>query len=485
MHRMNAVLTPTSTPTAATPSTPPSPARSAHAPGPVSRWWGLPLLGEMKRDYLGFVTELQRTHGDMSYMRLGNEHAWDLMSPDLVREALVTNADALIRWERGIEVFAQVFGQSVLVTEGATWQRQRRMLMAAFTPKQVAGYAELMTSAAQEAFDKLLPDGQPQALVTMDALWSRVAMDVILRTLFSRSAQQQSEAAIAATQTLSATAFREMFRLFTLPDWLPLPGKAAKRKALRTLRQLIQGHITERQAAIAAQPDQAKQQDLLGRLLALRDEATGTALSDQEVFDQCMVSFQAGHETSATALLWWSRLMAEHPDMAQRARDEVRAVVGNGTPGPQHMAQLPWLTATLKEAMRLYPPVAAIMSRRTTAPITLDGWHIPKGAMLRITPWVLHHDERWFDQAHAFQPQRFMDGAPPIPKGAWMPFGAGPRVCLGQHFAMVEMTLLSAMLLQRFTLALPEGSAPCTPELHVTLRPKQSVQLRLRRTVAP
>jgi len=105
--------------------------------------------------------------------------------------------------------------------------------------------------------------------------------------------------------------------------------------------------------------------------------------------------------------------------------------------------------------------------------------------MLRITPWVLHHDERWFDQAHAFQPQRFMDGAPPIPKGAWMPFGAGPRVCLGQHFAMVEMTLLSAMLLQRFTLALPEGSAPCTPELHVTLRPKQSVQLRLRRTVAP
>jgi len=477
MHHMNAVLTPTS----ATP-TPPSAIRSsAHAPGPVSRWWGLPLLSEMKRDYLGFVTRLQRTHGDISYMRLGNEQAWDLMSPDLAREALVTHADALIRWERGIEVFAQVFGQSVLVTEGATWQRQRRMLMAAFTPKQVAGYAELMTTAAQEAFDTLVPDNQPHALVTMDALWSRVAMDVILRTLFSRSAQQQSLAAIEATQTLSATAYREMFRLFTLPDWLPLPGKAAKRKALHSLRHLVQGHITERQAAIAAQPDQQARQDLLGRLLALRDEATGTALSNQEVFDQCMVSFQAGHETSATALLWWSWLMAEHPAAAQRARDEVRAVVGNGTPGPQHMAQLPWLTATLKEAMRLYPPVAAIMSRRTTAPLVLDGWHIPKGAMLRITPWVLHHDERCFTQAHAFHPERFLDGAPPIPKGAWMPFGAGPRVCLGQHFAMVEMTLLSAMLLQRFALELPEGAAPCEPELHVTLRPKQAVVLRLTR----
>ena len=477
MGNMNAVFTPAS----ATYSAPRGPACSTHAPGPVSRWWGLPLLAEMKRDYLGFVTQLQRTHGDISYMRLGNEHAWDLMSPDLAREALVTHADALIRWERGIEVFAQVFGQSVLVTEGATWQRQRRMLMAAFTPKQVAGYAELMTTAAQAAFDTLVPDNQPHALVTMDMLWSRVAMDVILRTLFSRSAQQDALAAIEATQTLSATAYREMFRLFTLPDWLPLPGKAAKRKALRSLRQLIQGHITERQAAIAAQPDQQTRQDLLGRLLALRDEATGTALSDQEVFDQCMVSFQAGHETSATALLWWSRLMAEHPEMAQRARDEVVAVVGNGTPGPQHMAQLPWLTATLKEAMRLYPPLAAVMSRRTIAPIALDGWHIPKGAMLRITPWVLHHDERWFAQAHAFRPERFLDGAPPIPKGAWMPFGAGPRVCLGQHFAMMEMTLLSAMLLQRFTLDLPEGAAPCEPELHVTLRPKQAVMLRLTR----
>jgi cytochrome P450 len=338
-----------------------------------------------------------------------------------------------------------------------------------------------MTSAAQEAFDNLMPEGQTDALVTMETLWSQVAMDVILRTLFSRSAQQESLAAVDATQVLSATAYNEMFRLFTLPDWLPLPGKAAKRKALRTLRQLIQGHITERQTAIAAQPEQATRTDLLGRLLALRDDATGTALSDQEVFDQCMVSFQAGHETSATALLWWSRLMAEHPAVAQRAREEVLAVVGAATPGPEHMAQLPWLTATLKEAMRLYPPVAAVMSRRTTATIILDGWHIPKGAMLRITPWVLHHDERWFANAQDFRPERFLDGAPPIPKGAWMPFGAGPRVCLGQHFAMMEMTLLSAMLLQRFALELPEHAAPCVPELHVTLRPQKSVQLRLTR----
>jgi cytochrome P450 len=350
--------------------------------------------------------------------------------------------------------------------------------MAAFTPKRVAGYAELMTRAAHDAFETAVPEGQSAAVVAMDDLWSGVAMDVILRTLFSQSAQQDSMAAVRATQVLSATAYREMFRLFTLPDWLPLPGKAAKRQALRTLRGLIQRHIDHR---LSADPSEPERMDLLGQLLALRDEETGEALSAREVFDQCMVSFQAGHETSATALLWWSWLMAQHPEAAHRARCEVAEVVGSGVPGPEHLPQLPWLTATLKETMRLYPPVAALMSRRTTAPMELGGWHVPAGAMLRITPWVLHRDERWFAQATAFRPERFLDDAPLIPKGAWMPFGVGPRVCLGQHFAMLEMTLLSAMMLQRFTLSLPADAPPCEPELHVTLRPKAPVHLRMQR----
>ena len=454
----------------------PSPARlpGATPPGPKGRLWGLSLLGDMQRDYLGFVTRLQREHGDITHMRLWHERALDVMSPDLVREALVTHADKLIRWERGIEVFAQYFGQSVLVTEGPIWQRQRRMLMAAFTPKRVAGYAQLMTDAAGQAFDALIPPGQSRALVNIDALWSRVAMDVILRTLFGQAARHETVAAIQATQTMSATAFKEMFQPWTWPDWLPLPGKAAKRHAIRTLRGLIQRHIDAR---VTANSTEATQPDLLGHLLALRDDESGEALSAQEVFDQCMVSFQAGHETSATALLWWSRLMAEHPHAAQRARAEVMAAVGAATPVPHHLAQLPWLTATLKEAMRLYPPVAVLMTRRTTAPLQLGGWHLPKGAIVRVTPWVLHRDERLFAQANEFHPERFLDDAPPIAKGAWMPFGAGPRVCLGQHFAMLEMTLLAAMFLQRFTLTLPDDAAPCVPDLHVTLRPKQPVQL--------
>lgn len=458
--------------------------------GPSSRWWGLPLLHDMRRDYLGFVTRLQRQHGDLTRMRLGYEDAWDLMHPDLVREALITHAHHLIRWERGMEVFEQVFGQSVLVTEGATWQRQRRMLMPAFTPRRVAGYAQLMTDAASRALDAAVPSGQSCARVAVDALWTDVAMDVILRTLFSEAAQADARDAAWATQTLSTSAFHEMFLPFTLPDWLPLPGKSEKRRAIRTLKGLVLRHIDARRAefpdGVVNGEGTAQRSDLLHMLLALRDEDSGAALSAQEVLDQCLVTFQAGHETSATTLLWWTALMAEHPDAAERARAEIGTVLNGCVPGPEHLAQLPWLAATIKEALRLYPPISALMSRRTTAPITLGGVDVPKGAMLRITPWVLHRDARWFAQPEQFRPERFLEGAPPIPKGAWIPFGLGPRVCIGQHFAMLEMTLLAAMLLQRYTVRWPEGEADCAPRLHVTLRPEQpvSVWLERRRDVA-
>ena len=444
----------------------------------------------MRADYLGFTSKLHRDHGDITVMRLFNERAYDLFTPELVREALVDHADSVIRWERGIEVFAQVFGQSVLVTEGPVWQRQRRMLQAAFTPRKVAGYADLMVSAATKALNASLPANSSHAAqrVDMDALFTTLTMNVILRTLFGAAACADTAQASAAVQTLSAAAFREMFQPFTWPDWLPLPGKAAKRHALKTLRGLVGSHIAAHKAQAESQregqPEGQPSGDFLSMLLALRDEATGSALtgsalSNAEVFDQCMVSFQAGHETSATALLWWSRLMAEHPQAAARAQAEVDTLLAGRAPRAEDVSALPWLTATLKEAMRLYPPVAAVMTRRTTAPITLGGHAVAKGSLLRITPWVIQRDPRWFDAPHDFRPERFLPDAPPPPRGAWMPFGTGPRVCLGQHFAMLEMSLVAALLLQRCTLALPSDAPLADAVLNVTLRPRHGLHLML------
>ena len=439
-------------------------------PSHPTRWWGFPVLMAMRRDYLAVISA-QRPLGDLVAQRILGERDVDVFDPELVRAIMVDHADALIRWARGPEVFAELMGQSVLVTEGSTWQRQRRMLMPAFTPKRVAGYAALMTEAASAGLDRVR-EGE----VAMDELYSHLTMDVISRTLFSAPIGDDTAAAAHAVQVLSETALAEMFWPVTLPDWLPLPGKAAKRRASR----LIHGLLAERIAARRATTE--PRTDLLGMLMALRDETTGQALSEQEVYDQCMVSFQAGHETSATALLWWSWLLAAHPEAQARARAEVDAALAGRTPVAEDAAALPFLSATLKEAMRLYPPVAGILTRRLTRDITVGGVRLPARTLVRVTPWLLHRDPRWWPDAPlAFRPERFLPEArDEIPRGAYIPFGLGPRVCLGQHFAVLEMTLIAALMLQRFELS-PVGSEAPRPRMAVTLRPDGGLRLKLRR----
>jgi cytochrome P450 len=221
-------------------------------------------------------------------------------------------------------------------------------------------------------------------------------------------------------------------------------------------------------------------------LRAVRDDGEGGlggGLDAQELRDQCMTIFQAGHETTATALSWWGGLMARHPEAQQRARAEVQALLGSGhqarDPAPADLARLPWLSATLKEAMRLYPPIAALMTRRNTREITVAGYRVPAGRLIRITPWVLHRDPRWFPQPEAWLPERWLDGsADAAPRGAYMPFGTGPRVCLGQHFALMEMTLIAAMTLQGLSLHADPGEPLPPPDMQVTLRPKGGMVLR-------
>lgn len=359
--------------------------RGAAPPGPACPWWGLPRLREMYRDYLGFTAGLQRAHGDVVALRIGWERSWDLFHPDDVRSAMVEHADHLVRWERGTEVFSQTFGQGLLVAEGAAWRRQRRMLAPGFLPRRVQGYAGLMVEAARDALDAALPPGSDQAVRTMEALFNGLTMDVIMRTLFSNRAQDQAAAAADATQVLSQAAMREMFWPASWPGWLPLPHKRAKRRALQVLTGLVDGHIARRQAL---RPDEAPSQDLLAMLLAVRDE-DGSPLTAAELHDQCMVMFQAGHETSATALLWWSWLLASHPAAAEQAQQEVDAVLAGRDPVAADTSALPCLVATLKETLRLYPPVSALLTRRAVRGFELAGRWVPPGTLLRVTPWVI------------------------------------------------------------------------------------------------
>ena len=269
----------------------------------------------------------------------------------------------------------------------------------------------------------------------------------------------------------------EMFWPASPPDWLPWPHARAKRRALALLAGLVDAQVAERRALPAAA---APTDDLLAMMLDVRDH-DGSALTPAELHDQCIVMFQAGHETTATALLWWSWFMASHPEAAHRAAAEVDEVLQGRDPGSEDLPRLAYLSATLKEAMRLRPPIAGMMTRRVVRAFALGGLKLPVGTLLRITPWVIQRDGRWFNEPARFLPERFISPAPAMPRGTWMPFGAGPRVCIGQHLATTEMTLVAAMLLQRCTLHRVPGEPEPQPKLHVTLRPALPLRLQLRR----
>jgi cytochrome P450 len=429
----------------------------------------------MQRDYLDFVVNLHSQYPDMAQFRVFNERISHVFHPDWVREVMVEQSDALIRWERGTEVFNVVMGQSVLVTEGALWQRQRRMLQPGFTPKRVAGYAALMVSATRAALDALAQRPAKQS-VNMDVLMTDMTLDVILRALFGSHQVTDARPIAEAIQVMSHSALAEMLQSFSWPLWMPLPSVRKVRNARRVLNQVIQQHIQAQQSALRDDGE-----DLLTMLRLARDpEHPDQGLSAQELHDQTMVMFQAGHETSASALIWWSGLIAKHPDVGQRIHAEVDAVLQGYAPTPATLQQLPWLQASLKEAMRLYPPAAVLMARRACTDVTVGPWTLPKGDLIAFTPYVIQRDARWFDTPNAFKPERFLPGAPEIPRGAWIPFGTGPRVCIGQHFAMLEMGLIAAMLMQRFSLHWPEAAAWPEGDYAITLRPATPMRLQLK-----
>jgi cytochrome P450 len=444
-------------------------------PGPRDRAFGLRLLADMERDYLGFWRAAQRQYGDTVYMRQGWFHHYGFMHPDQIRETLVDKAHSFIRYEQHIKVMRQLHGQSVMISEGATWQRQRRTLLPAFSTKRFDAYAGQVTAAAAAAFAGLPGDG---GTVDAEHTMNMLAMDIILRTMFGSKVQEDTARIEQAIRTLAAIGYAEMYLPFAMPAWAPLPRQAQKRKEQRLLDGLVRSQIRARRAADGSTTGD----DLLGMLLAVRDdEDGGRALPDDEIRDQLMTIFLAGHETTATALAWAAWALAADPELAARVTEEVDAVLGPRTPAMADLARLPLLAALVKETLRRYPPVPGVLMRRAVEDVRIGEWLVPKGSLVTLPFFVAQGDARWFAQPARFDPARFLgDAARELPRGAWIPFGAGPRVCIGNSFAAMEMALVLAMLVQRFTLAPAPGQAEPEARMAVTLRPAGGLRLVLR-----
>lgn len=423
----------------------------------------------MSRDLLSSLSAWQREFGDVVHLRIWPEHEVVVTDPELARELLVTHHDGLVRWERGARVFAKLQGNSVLVAEGEAWRRKRQALQPAFSSNAVHAFVPTIAAAADMAMQRW-PTG-PDAWPIESALNS-LSMDVILRMLFSSEVGGDARMAERAVRTAVAAANSSMYWPASWPDWVP--WKRNERQALAWLDALVRRHVDARMKM----PEEASADDLLARLLRLH-RADPLAWPLQAVRDECMTIFMAGHETTAATLTWWAWCMAAHPQEQGAAREEVSRVLQGRAPGAADLRSLPYLTQTLQETLRLYPAAPVLFTRRLSKPLPLGPWHLPAGTMILLPVHLMQRDARWFPDPMSFRPDRFGSGAPGVPRGAFQPFGAGPRVCLGQNLATTEMAVIAARLLQRFTLAVPAGAAAPKPVMKVSLRPSESLQLRL------
>jgi len=431
---------------------------TAEVPGPRERY---PFEGLLAfwRDPTASLTRLAQRYGDVTRFRFGLDDEYLLVHPDHVQQVLVGEHRSFTKG-RALAEAKRILGEGLLTSEGEVHRRQRRLLQPLFVHDRVAAYGEAMVGAAERAATRW-GDG---ALIDVHAEMARLTLGIVGRTLFDADVESEaSEIGRALTDSM------EMLNRFMLPfsgvlERLPTATARRLRRARARLDATIYGLIAERRGS------DRDRGDLLSLLLRAREE-TGSLMTDEQVRDEAMTIFLAGHETTAVALTWTWYLLALNPDVEARLHEELRATLGGRAPTVADLPQLVYAERVLAEAIRLYPP-AWVIGRRARADVRLDGFTIPCGSIVVLSPFVTHRDPRWYPEPLRFDPDRFTPEAQAErPRYSYFPFGGGPRVCIGEGFARTEARLVLATLAQRVRFRV---SSDETVELHprVTLRPR-------------
>jgi cytochrome P450 len=439
----------------------------------VSGTW--PVLGnlpEMRRDVLGMFSRAARDYGDVFRYSFGPYTGVCFNTPDAVREILVDKAEC---FEKGLftQGLRPLVGNGLLTSPNAFHKRQRKLAAPAFHHQRIVSYAELMADYAEQA-QAGWRDGE-----TIDVSEAMMALTlrIVAKTLFDADVQAESEdIGDAVTYALHFITQRNL-NLFPPPLSWPTPANNCFREAIHTLDSTIYRIIAERRASIEDRGD------LLSMLMAAQDEDDGTRMSDAQLRDEAMTIFLAGHETTANGLTWAFYLLSQHPDTLAVLQAEAARVLRGRTPVFADLPNLPYALQVFKESLRLYPP-AYVFGREVVADVTIGGVALPKGAYAAVCPYILHRRADAFPDPETFRPERFsLENEAKLPKYAFVPFGGGPRVCIGNQFALMEGQLLLATLAQRVTFDLAAGQQVETEPL-VTLRPKFGMRMAVRRQIS-
>lgn len=435
---------------------------------PIPRIEGHPLLGHLqafRKDRVAMQLRVAREQPDIAKLRIGLIPAVMIGAPSMAHEVLAVKHASFVK-APGLSIFLRpLLGNGLLTSERAMHARQRRLIAPAFAHKRISSYAATMAERSGR-FAAQLADGH--VLDVAESIMG-LTLEIVGKTLFDAEVVSNADEVGKAVTVAMHCAMTQVSSLVPIPPFVPTPLNLRNRRAVAQLDAILYRIIRERRAR------GGDRVDLLSMLLATQDE-DGGSMSDQQIRDEAMTLFLAGHETTANALSWALYLLARNP--AARARLEAEVDALGRLPSYEDLKQLPWTLAVMKETLRLYPP-AYILARRTVADVTIGPHRIKKPTIVLVNVLGMHRRPDLFRSPESFDPERFLgDAEKQLPRCAYMPFGAGPRICIGNHFALMEGQVVLASLLKRLRFDLV-SDVPVEPDPLVTLRPRGGVTMRV------
>ena len=424
-------------------------------------------LIDLSNDPLGFLTQC-RDYGDIVPLRLGLTPVCLVVNPDLI-EQILKDRETFIK-SRGFRVLKTLLGEGLLTAEGESWFWQRRLAQPVFHQKRINSYGATMV----EYSDRMLQSWHDGETHDIHADMMRLTLQIVMKCIFNTDVDTGEAKIIANALDVAMHWFESKRRQnFLVWEWFPRPENIRYRQAIAQMDEAIYNLIRARRNQ--TEPTN----DLLSMLMAARDEETGQQMDDKLLRDEVATLMLAGHETTANALSWTWMLLAQHPEARQKLNNELQQVLAGRLPTIEDMRNLRYTNQVVKESMRLYPPVA-IFGREAVRDCTIGDYEIPQGTTIMISQWVMHRHPKYFTNPEAFEPERWTEEfEKQLPRGVYIPFGDGPRICIGKGFAQMEAVLLLATIAQRFELNL-EPDFPIVPQPSITLRPEYGIKVRLK-----
>jgi cytochrome P450 len=436
-----------------------------YPPGPEQGFFD-GLRSPLRHDPLGFMARVAREYGDIVCLRFLHYRTYLLFHPDQIEDVIVNNNRKFIKG-RILRANRHLLGNGLITSEGEFWLRQRRMMQPAFHRNRVANYATTMTDCAQRVLESWRPG---QQFDLHDAM-TRLTLQIVGKTLFHADVEQQAPRVGENLHVLLEYTF-DFRRLLITPRWLPTRRNRQAKQAVRNLTQIIDAIIEQRRKS------NEDAGDLLSLLIHAQDE-DGSRMTNQQLRDEALTLFLAGHETTASTLSWTWMLLAQNPRVEEKLHAELDSVLAGRTPTLDDLPQMPYTNQVITESMRLYPPAWA-MARLAIEDHELGGYPIPKGTGIAAVTWIVHRDPRWYKNPEEFCPERWACGEllKEIPRFAYFPFGYGPRQCIGNSFALMEAQLVLATIAQRFRFTLAPDR-PIVPLPSITLRPRYGLHVQV------